>query len=161
MNSAYLVHNIDIMNTATNGLESLLSSPDFVLGDEQDEALWAKLASAPSKLVFSNARFLTETTKDLRAAVQRIAGVGPETLLSKPGVHRARLLLTSFTAIVCLWRPLKNGGRRIDVMTKCKALLSNVSMYGSCEPFVAIQNAVRAATSAPQPLVGAPLAIAA
>ncbi len=132
--NCHFIRKLDLMNQASDNLEGFLSSPDTTLPAEMDDALWAKLSASNSKVVFGDARFVTEATVSLRDACTRIAGISADCLFSKPGVHRARLLLQSFTAIVCMWRPLKEGERRSTVMTGCKHLLANSRFYGSCQP---------------------------
>ncbi len=141
--SSYFLHHIDILNKECNDIESFLSSADTQLDVDKPDAAWyARLGEASCKRVFLDARFITEETVSLRKAAQNISGLGAETLLSKPGVHRGRMILLSCITLACFWRPLKAGELRYDVVAKCRKLISNQTVYGSCEPHLAVHAAL-------------------
>ena len=141
--SAYLLLKIELLNSTHDNLELHLSADDTTLNvDVPDTALYARLSEPTCKQVFVDARFITEQTVALRNASLTHCGVGSEALFSKPGIHRARLLLLSFTFIACVWRPLKEGEERHQVIARCRRLLGNVALYGACEPHGAIKRAL-------------------
>ncbi len=111
---------------------------------ESDASLFATLSTPAGKAAYVVSRFALERLPTVTIAVERVLKSSLDPTPTST-FQRARVLMTSMSMVICLWRVLNKGEQRRDIILKAHKSLTG-GRYQSCEaPVACVDSALKTA----------------